>query len=300
MKKLLLSLVILLAVMSGKTQVSNLAFFTENGERFSVVLNGMLQNGIPETYIKVTDLPAPSYKVKIIFMDKRLGELNKTVFTTIGHETTYSVRTGKKGRYMLRLMNSYPLAQVPPPAAGQVIVGYQPQGVAPGTAVTTTVINNTTINNNVNVSAEGVGNTVNISNDNQGAGSQDVNNKTGGGHQHGFDPKLYVLPGYNGPYGCPWPMAEPDFIQAKQSIASKTFEDSKLTIARQIVGSNCLLSSQVKEVMLLFTYESTRLEFAKFAFPYTLDQGNYFKVNDAFTYESSIDELNDFLRTAGR
>jgi len=298
MKKLIPLLIILLASMTGKSQTSNLAFFTENGERFSVVLNGMLQNGIPETSIKVTDLPAPNYKVKIIFMNKKLGELNKTVFTTQGNETTYAIRRDKKGRFVLRLMNSYPLAQVLPPAAGQVVVGYQPQGVAPGSTVTTTVINNTTINNNVNVSAEGVGNTVNISNDNRGAGSQDVTNKTGDGHQHGYDPKLYVMPGYNGPYGCPWPMAEPDFMQAKQSIASKTFEDSKLTIAKQIVGSNCLLSSQVREVMLLFTYESTRLEFAKFAFPFTLDQGNYFKVNDAFTYESSIDELNDFLRTA--
>lgn len=299
MKKLLPLLIILLASMAGKSQTSNLAFFTENGERFSVVLNGMLQNGIPETSIKVTDLPAPNYKVKVIFMNKKLGELNKTVFTTAGNETTYAIKRDKKGRYILRLMNSYPLEQVLPPVSGQLVVGYQPQGVAPGTTVTTTVINNTTINNNVNVSAEGVGNTVNISNDNQGAGSQDVTNKTGNGHQHGYDPKLYVMPGYNGPYGCPWPMAEPDFMQAKQSIASKTFEDSKLTIAKQIVGSNCLLSSQVREVMLLFTYESTRLEFAKFAFPYTLDQGNYFKVNDAFTYESSIDELNDFLR-AGR
>jgi hypothetical protein len=274
-----------------------MAFLTENGERFSVVLNGMLQNGIPETSIKVTDLPAPNYKVKIIFMNKKLGEINKTVFTTSGNETTYSIRCNKKGRYVMRLMNTYPLAQVQPPAAGQVVVGYQPQGVAPGTTVTSTVINNTTINNNVNVSAEGVGNTVNISNDNQGAGSQDVTNKTSDGHQHGFDPKLYVMPGYNGPYGCPWPMSESDYNQAKQSISSKTFEDSKLTIAKQIVGNNCLLSSQVKEIMLLFTYESTRLDFAKFAYPYTLDQGNYFKVNDAFTYESSIDDLNDFLKT---
>ena len=300
MKKILSLLVILLAAVAGKSQTSNLAFFTENGERFSVVLNGMLQNGIPETYIKVTDLPAPNYKLKIIFLDKRLGELNKTVFAEIDHEATYAVRPGKKGRYVLRLMNSYPLMQAPLPAPGQVVVGYQPNGVAPGTNVTTTVINNTTINNNVNVSANGVGNNVNIVNDNQGAGSQDVTNKTGGGHQHGYDPKLYVMPGYNGPYGCPWPMAEPDFIQAKQSIASKTFEDSKLTIAKQIVGSNCLQSSQVREIMLLFTYESSRLEFAKFAFPYTLDQGNYFKVNDAFTYESSIDELNNFLNSGRR
>jgi hypothetical protein len=297
MKRILPLLAVMLLSMAGKSQTSNLAFFTENGERFSLVLNGMLQNGVPETYIKVTDLPAPSYKVKILFADNKLGQLNKTIYIERDHEVTYSVRLGKKGHYVIRMMNAYPLAQAPMPEPGQVVIGYQPNGVTPGTNVTTTVINNTTINNNVNVSANGVGNSVNVSNDNQGAGTQQTETNAANQHQHGFDPKLYVLPGYNGPYGCPWPMAEADFIQAKQTIASKSFEDSKLTIAKQIVGSNCLLSWQVKEIMLLFTYESSKLEFAKFAFPYTLDQGNYFKVNDAFTYESSIDDLNKFLQS---
>lgn len=297
MKRILTILIILLVTTAVRSQTSDLAFFTQNGEPFSVVLNGMLQNDSPETYIKITGLPAPSYKVKIIFLNKRLGEINKTVFVTAGNETTYSVRKGKKNRYVLRMMNTCPLAQAPAPSAGQTVTGYPPQGTSQGTNTTTTVINNTTINNNVNVSATGVGNTVTVSNDNQGAGSQQVNRNSGGQHQHGYDPNLYIMPGYNGPYGCPWPMAEADFIQAKQSIESKTFEDSKLTIAKQIAGSNCLLCSQVKEIMLLFTYESTKLEFAKYAFPFTLDQGNYFRVNDAFTYESSIDELNEFLHS---
>jgi hypothetical protein len=48
--------------------------------------------------------------------------------------------------------------------------------------------------------------------------------------------------------------------------------------------------------MLLFDFESTRLTFAKFAYKYTFDKGNYYKVNDAFQFESSIEELNQFTR----
>ncbi len=91
-------------------------------------------------------------------------------------------------------------------------------------------------------------------------------------------------------------MSPVDFDQAKASISSKNFEDSKLTIAKQIIQGNCLLSSQVREMLELFSFEDTRLNFAKFAYAYTLDLGNYYKVNDAFKFELSIDELNKFIQ----
>lgn len=103
------------------------------------------------------------------------------------------------------------------------------------------------------------------------------------------------IPGYTGPIGCNWPMDEIAFQKAKESIKNKVYEDSKLTLAKQIASNNCLLARQVKEIMELFTYEKTKLEFAKFAYKYTYDIGNYYLVNDAFTYETSIEELNEFL-----
>jgi hypothetical protein len=38
------------------------------------------------------------------------------------------------------------------------------------------------------------------------------------------------------------------------------------------------------------------LEFAKFAYAYTYDQGNYYKVNDVFGFESSIRDLEEYLK----
>jgi hypothetical protein len=107
-------------------------------------------------------------------------------------------------------------------------------------------------------------------------------------------PRSYV-PGYTGPIGCPIPMSNIDFADYKTSISTKSFEESKLTIAKQALNSNCLMSLQVKEVMLLFSFEQTRLDFAKYAYKHTHDIGNYFKINDAFTFESSIDELNSYI-----
>ena len=63
------------------------------------------------------------------------------------------------------------------------------------------------------------------------------------------------------------------------------------------MNNSCLLSAQVKEIMLMFNFEETRLDFAKFAYGRTYDIGNYFVVNDAFTFESSIDELGDYINS---
>jgi hypothetical protein len=297
MRKTFLLALALFCITALRAQTSNLIFFSENGERFSVILNGMLQNDQPETNIKVTELPAPSYKVKILFDDPKLKEFNKTVYLNPGTETTYAVKFIRKKGYTLRLMNTYPVVNEPEIIPGQMVVGYQPQGVSTNMGSATTIVNNTTINNNVSISANGKGNNVNVVNSNEGAGSQQAGSLTG--LNNGLpnnNPVPYVLPDYNGTYGCPRPMSPGDFQSAKGSISSKTFEDSKLTIAKQIIQSNCLLSSQVKEIMLLFTFEDSRLDFAKFAYAYTLDLGNYYKVNDAFTFESSIDDLNKYVQ----
>lgn len=108
-------------------------------------------------------------------------------------------------------------------------------------------------------------------------------------------PNHYVMPGYNGPIGCPWPMDAGQFADAQRSISSKSFEDSKLTIAKQITGANCLTADQVRNVMNEFDFESTKLEYAKFAYDKTYDIGNYYKLNDAFDFEMSIDELNEYI-----
>jgi hypothetical protein len=110
-------------------------------------------------------------------------------------------------------------------------------------------------------------------------------------------PNVYQMPGYNGKIGCPWPMAAQDFASAKGSVSSKSFEDSKLTVAKQIASANCLLCDQVKEIMGLFSFEDTKLEFAKFAYDYVYDLNNYYKLNDVFTFSSSIEELDEYVRT---
>ena len=90
-------------------------------------------------------------------------------------------------------------------------------------------------------------------------------------------------------------MEQADFNEAKRTIQSKDWDETRLSLAKQIVSSNCLFADQVRDLVQVMEWEETKLEFAKFAFDYTYDIGNYFKVSQAFEWEDSTEELNLYI-----
>ena len=111
------------------------------------------------------------------------------------------------------------------------------------------------------------------------------------------EPEVYRMPGYTGPVGCGMPMSATEFAEAKKSIESKNFEDTKMTMAKQVGRDRCFTAEQVKTIMGVFSFEDSKLDFARYAYDRTHDIGNYYKLNDAFTFESSVDDLNEYLQT---
>lgn len=91
-------------------------------------------------------------------------------------------------------------------------------------------------------------------------------------------------------------MSARDFNEVKDQIRKEWFENNRMISVKVIVDKNFFTTEQVKELMLLFTFESNRLEVAKYAFCKTVDQRNYFKVNEMLTFSSSKEELARFLR----
>ena len=86
-----------------------------------------------------------------------------------------------------------------------------------------------------------------------------------------------------------------DFNNLKNTIANATFESTKLGIAKSAASMNRFTSDQVLNLLYMFTYESTKLEFAKLAYNSTIDKAQFYIVNNAFTYSSSIDDLNRYI-----
>lgn len=333
MKKVLL-LITLLAALIGRVsaQANNAILFAENGERFQVILNGVLQNANPETNVRLTGLIAPNYKCRIIFQDTKLGLVDFNMyFNDPGSEVTWNIKKNNKGEYVVRGVSAVPLAQAPPPPPNQTVIVYTttpPSMQVPAAVTTTTTVqqtqttsagnlgmgdDNISVNMGINVGGEGGSISINASGmglDN-GTGSSSTTTTTTTTHSvttttTGSAGGVVVAPatppsqvvyvaGYHGPIGCPMPMTPNDFMSFKQSVQSKDFENTKLTISKQVIQNNCLTADQVRETMVLFDFESTKLDFAKFAYDRTYDRGNYFKVNDAFEFESSVDDLNRYI-----
>jgi hypothetical protein len=315
MKKILL-LAFLLSFSGIFAQKSNLIFFAEQGEKFSVILNGVLQNSKPATNVKVIDLTAPSYKLKIIFQDSTLPQIDKNLMFHAGTETTFNIKKNNNGEYVVRYFNEVPIDQAPPTSDGQSVVMFSISGTsAPATTTISTTQTTTTTGtsnpggdvsvgvnvggNSINMNVVPAGVSVNGATTTTTYSTTTTTTTSSSGMNTQLTPvqnqPAYVMPGYSGPVGCPNPMSHGDFESLKNTISTKSFEDGKLEIAKQAVAANCLLCSQVREVMKLFSFEDTKLTFAKFAYGHTYDTGNYFKVNDAFSFESSIDELNRYI-----
>jgi hypothetical protein len=327
-KKILALAIVLSFGLIANAQTANLILFTENGEQFTAILNGIQQNSKPETNVKISGLNAEYYKLKVRFSDNMLGEKNFNINLALGEETTYCIKKNNKGEYVTRFMSNVPLDQAPSTPASQTVVVYNANPAASNAntivthqQTTTTTTNGSSNPDNVNISlginVDGMGGGINM---NVSAADLDIDNTSSvhsttttttthssgdnfdshAGHNHPHSPApapVVYLPGYNGPVGCPVPMSPNGFSDLKRTVNSKTFEDTKLTIAKQVVSSQCLLTNQVKDLLGCFTFEANKLEMAKNCYTRTYDIGNYFKVNDVFTFESSIEELNEYIES---
>src|SRR2546423_12051331 len=97
--KLLLFAIVFAVSKLSFAQTSNAILFTENGEKFIAILNGLRQNDKPETNVKITGLNAEWYKMKVIFDNAALGEKNFNMGVELGTETSYSIKKNNKGDY---------------------------------------------------------------------------------------------------------------------------------------------------------------------------------------------------------
>lgn len=310
MKNVLATALLILLGSLAYTQNCNVVFFSEGGDKFHVVMDGIQFNEQGETNVKIADVTATNHSVKIIFEDKSKGEISKNLYLqTPGKESTFIIKKNKKGEYKLRFNGETNIVveQTSTPQNGNHgnhSHNQNQQTEITETSVQQTVVSptsNKTNSENVNIGinvGEGANN-VNFNFNMSSVNTQTTETSVSTQQQTVVEnrpPPPPPIPGYNGPYGCPYPMDPGAFQSARSSIQSKSFEDSKMTLAKQIIRSNCLSVAQVKEIMLLFSFEDTRLDFAKFAYQYTCDIGNYFMVNDAFTFESTIEELDGYIQ----
>lgn len=94
----------------------------------------------------------------------------------------------------------------------------------------------------------------------------------------------------------PMGMSPKDFDDAHAMIQRESFDDTRLAIAKQVVASNRMTVNQIAQIARLFSFESNKLEFAKFAYPYCIEKNKYYLLYDVFDHDSSKQELNEYIQ----
>ncbi len=295
------------------TPVGHLSIFSEDGDKFTLILNGEVINDEPQTNLRVEDLNQPYYNAKVRFADNTLEDITKNNLMIadadgVFVDVTYKIRRdkNKKGKMKMNYFSAIPVTPDFIPASNVHVIHYgsprpvggvQVQQQVGGVSQTTTTT--TTQTGGVNV---GVG--VNIGGINMGVSINDplagevvtqtttTTHTSHDGHNHGGI--INQTPrGCNG-ISC---MSPGNFNAALATIKKQSFEDTMLKTAKQVISVNCLNVDQIIQIANLFNFEDNKLDFAKYAYDFCTEKRNYFKLNGIFSFSSNVDELSDYVQS---
>jgi hypothetical protein len=100
----------------------------------------------------------------------------------------------------------------------------------------------------------------------------------------------------------PMAVSEAEMRDIVQALKKESFDQSRSKLGQQILSSSRrkFLAAQVRDMIKCFDFDVNRLEFAKFAYDYTLDRERYFVVNEAFDFSSNGQALSQYIQTKNR
>lgn len=90
-------------------------------------------------------------------------------------------------------------------------------------------------------------------------------------------------------------MNEKVFQMALALIKNESFENTKLSTAKQVAYNNLLTVSQISRICQLFEFDNTKLDFAKTAFYSCVNPNQYYLLHSVFTFDNSKKELDKFV-----
>ncbi len=301
MKHILLLALGLIFSLGIFAQNAKLVVISKIDKSFIIRLNGEKQNAEPQKKVKVIDLEEKAYQAVIIFKNaknsKKKFKIRSTFYPKNGFKQIYKIKQKDNGKYVVSLTDEIPLNnnngnENENPTANEnknVTLWNNPDN---GVSINISIPNDSIANivsHKVKVNERKVDNvvittvTTTITTFSATSIKEEVYIPT---YENTEDEEIVEEV-------CSFP--DDEYNAAKRSIKRKNYSSGKLTTAKQITKANCLTTIQVKGFVSLFNFENDRLEYAKFAYDYVSDKNKYYLVNDAFTFESTIEELNDYI-----
>ena len=299
--KITLVFLLLLSSMASFAQsggLGNLTIFSEDGDKFFLVLNGEKQSDIAQTNLRIEALNQPYYNAKIIFDDKSLTEISKNNLTVadfdgVYQDVTYKIKRDKnnKSKMKLNFFSTIPVEQHYLAPKNVYVIHYgQPvsnDGYTQTTTTTTTVGQGTNVGANINMG--GIKMNVNVS-DPYG---QKVTETTTTHSSSSTNSTHHKSADCNRNYA----MNTRDFNTALSTIKGQNFDETRLKVAKQIASANCLSAGQITQICETFGFEESKLDFAKYVYEFCTEPNNYFKVNPVFGFSSSVDDLTEYIQS---
>lgn len=310
MKHLLL---LALFAFSGQFLIAqnNLIVFSEDGKEFILHVNGVQQNSEAKSNVKSEGITNGTAAVRIVFADESAPDLRKNMsFLTPRTEVTAKITMTKKG-YKLRYFGEAPLTPESPTDEVEVIDRSNestPVQESKVETVTETITTETEIQVNEVPSGESVQMSVGIDGFNMNVGvtvdegfsegtttttSTTTTTTVSSGTIEPAAEEIYVEEVLDS--RCPTTMN--DISRLKKLMETESFSDGKMNIAKQGLKGKCISVHHVMALARIFDFEDDRLEFVKFSYDHTLDLSEFYLVNSVFDFDSTKDDLNEFLES---
>jgi hypothetical protein len=86
-------------------------------------------------------------------------------------------------------------------------------------------------------------------------------------------------------------MAPQDVDLLAQALKRNSFDSNRLPIAKQALDQTYIQADDLKRLLASFDFEASRVELAKFAYSCVADRQNFYRVYDAFDFQSSVQEV---------
>ncbi len=284
--------ILCLLTIAGIAQNNDFVFYTDNGDLFTLYLNSVKQNETAATNVKATNISGKNINVRVVFERSGVPAFNRTLsVSSTDKEIKIQLVKGRENVYSTKIISTTP-RQHSNPSNGNS-----------GNEGSTETKDDKSGHSGHGNNGHGNGYNNGYNNGHNNHGNNGYNNgynnpPHNGGYPNGGAPNGGHWGNSYGPSDnprCHMPMPQNDFNSLRSQVRARYFDSSRLTVAKQACRYNCMTSDQIRDLCREFSYESNRLDFAKYAFEYCYDRYRYYIVGQAFSYSSSVDQLNRYI-----
>ncbi|MBX9853792.1 MAG: DUF4476 domain-containing protein [Cytophagaceae bacterium] len=294
------------SLLHAQTFNNDLIVFTQDGEKFTLYLNGLRQNMEPESHVKIIGLNTNEYVVRAVFVNPKKKEHNDQLhfYQNNGKEITFAFVAKNKKEYTMELVSQIDLVPMENNTSKNKDEDIkEDKTYSKNTNTTTTNTNNTTNTNKDGVTFKTKDGDIKIGEDKKVAthihvAGVDLNlkdkniNATVNGVGNGVSVNKSLEK-----KGCKDPMSAVDYETAKKTVTNQTSEENKAIAAKTAFENKCLTMTQIKDMMLVFSTDKEKLTFAKDCYDKTSDLSSYGDLKYYLTSDIYKEDFNRFLQS---